>query len=310
MKKKLFISHATEDKKDFVHPLAESLSADFEVWYDDYKLVIGCSLLEEISKGLAKCDFGVVILSNHFFAKNWPQQELNGLFALEEKDKKVILPVWKNITREDVLRYSPILADRFAAKAKDGIDNVVNEIKRAVAFFERGRSVERPTPGFNKLLSSIEKKAERERSVRIVWSNAGISIAMETARQTIHILSEQIRCLSEHTSFNGVRIDGPKDLGIGCTIKIWIAEICLEVYYVNNVVNSARDARLEVVIFQAKVDYWERSSQPKVYEKESYSLYIDRNDNRLWEGKKEQMFTPEQLVDAWLEKLSARIENK
>ena len=45
---KLFISHASEDKADFVEPLVEALqAAGFEVWYDKYELTLGDSLLQK-----------------------------------------------------------------------------------------------------------------------------------------------------------------------------------------------------------------------------------------------------------------------
>jgi len=66
---RLFISHASEDKKDFVEPLAEALRQVYDVWYDKYVLRLGDSLLRKINEGLASCDFGVVVLSPHFFAK-------------------------------------------------------------------------------------------------------------------------------------------------------------------------------------------------------------------------------------------------
>jgi hypothetical protein len=307
MKKKLFISHASEDKDDFVRPLAKALLENFDVWYDEHQLVVGCSLLEEISKGLANCDFGVVVLSNHFFAKNWPQQELNGLFALEEKDKKVILPVWKGVSKDDVISYSPILADRMAAKAEDGVDKVVNEIMRSVAYFERGRSVEKPTNGLSKLRTSLEKKIEKERSENIVWSGAGVSIALDAAKQTINALADQVRSLLQNGSIIGLRIDGPTGNQVQYWIDVWVRKFRLRFEYVNNVVNSAMDARMHVAIFQTDNDHWGHSSKSKVCKKESYSLYIDINNNSLWKDNRGQLVTPEQLVDGWLEKLSARI---
>jgi hypothetical protein len=66
---RLFISHASEDK-DFVRPLAEALRPDFEVWYDEYKLTLGDSLLAKIDEGLASCDYGVVVLSPSFLRSN------------------------------------------------------------------------------------------------------------------------------------------------------------------------------------------------------------------------------------------------
>lgn len=310
MKKKLFISHASEDKDDFVRPLAEALSVDFEVWYDEYKLKIGCSLLEEISKGLADCDFGVVVLSKDFFAKNWPQKELNGLFALEKKDKKVILPIWKGVSKEDVTGYSPILADLMAVKAEDGVDKVVNEIKRSISYFERGRSVEKPTSGLKKLKATFEKKAEEKHSEDIVGSSQGVAIAMDTAKKTIDILADQVRSLLDSGSIVGLRIDGPKGNHIEYQIHVWVGKTCLHAYYMNDVVNSAIYARMEIVIFQVDVYRRGDASQHRIYDRENYSLYVDGSDNRLWKTKSGQLLTPEQLVDRWLEKFSARIESK
>src|SRR5260370_34096642 len=99
---RLVISHASEDKDDFVRPLAERLRQVFDVWFDEYELTLGDRLLAKITEGLRSCDFGVVVLSPAFFAKKWPQAELDGLFALEEPTKKVILPIWKDVTEEDV----------------------------------------------------------------------------------------------------------------------------------------------------------------------------------------------------------------
>jgi len=137
---KLFISHASEDKAEFVRPLAERLKTEFQVWYDEYELTIGDKLREKIDQGLRQCDYGVVVLSHHFFAKRWPQEELDGLFSLETRERKVILPIWKDIAREEVTRYSPILAGRLAASTDQGIEHVVHEIKKAVGIADRVKS--------------------------------------------------------------------------------------------------------------------------------------------------------------------------
>ncbi|HUW33009.1 MAG TPA: toll/interleukin-1 receptor domain-containing protein, partial [Planctomycetota bacterium] len=70
-----FISYASEDK-GYVHPLARELTKlRFRVWYDEFELAVGDSLRRSIDKGLANSRFGIVILSPHFFAKEWPQRE-------------------------------------------------------------------------------------------------------------------------------------------------------------------------------------------------------------------------------------------
>jgi hypothetical protein len=114
-----FISHATEDKEKFVKPLATALTRmGYTVWYDEFELRVGDSLRQSIDKGLATSRFGIVVLSPAFFAKNWPQYELNGLTAREMDGHKVILPIWHNVEREDVLAYSPPLADKVALSSR------------------------------------------------------------------------------------------------------------------------------------------------------------------------------------------------
>lgn len=110
-----FISHASEDKDDLVRPLAEALVRNgLKIWYDEFKLTVGDSLRRSIDKGLARSRFGIVVLSPSFFAKDWPQYELDGLVAKEMTGGKVILPLWHKVSKNEVIQFSPTLADRVA----------------------------------------------------------------------------------------------------------------------------------------------------------------------------------------------------
>lgn len=75
---------------------------------------VGDSLRQKIDQGLASSRYGIVVLSESFFAKNWPQYELNGLVAREMYGGKVILPIWHKVSKDEVLRFSPTLADKVA----------------------------------------------------------------------------------------------------------------------------------------------------------------------------------------------------
>lgn len=130
----VFISHATEDKEPFVRQLAESLQdAGLKIWYDRFALKVGDSLRRSIDEGLALSRFGVVVLSPFFFAKKWPQLELDGLVAREIIGRKVILPIWHNIDANEVRKFSPILADRLAVNSSAGLKFVVEELLSAIA---------------------------------------------------------------------------------------------------------------------------------------------------------------------------------
>ena len=108
-----FISHATEDKASFVEGLATELqSRGLMIWYDNFTLKWGDKLRQEIDKGLRASKFGVVVLSKSFFEKNWPQEELDGLFQMEMAKRTRILPIWHDITKDELEARSPMLASR------------------------------------------------------------------------------------------------------------------------------------------------------------------------------------------------------
>jgi hypothetical protein len=124
-----FISHAHEDKREFVAALATRLrDSGLKIWYDDFLLAVGKSLRESIDLGLVKSRYGIVVLSRSYFSKDWTHQEVNGLMSRETNGKRVILPVWHKVTREEVRQFSPILADRLAVDSSEGLETVTAKL--------------------------------------------------------------------------------------------------------------------------------------------------------------------------------------
>ncbi|HEX3688167.1 MAG TPA: toll/interleukin-1 receptor domain-containing protein [Solirubrobacteraceae bacterium] len=130
----VFISHAREDKADVAGPIAEALTtAGWAVWLDQYELTVGDRLTRSINAGLAASRFGVVVLSRAFFAKRWPQEELEGLAAKEAATgSKVILPVWHGIDEQYLADVAPMLAGRVGVSTTKGIPHVAQELIRAL----------------------------------------------------------------------------------------------------------------------------------------------------------------------------------
>ena len=127
-----FISYASEDKDDIAGDLAVKLkNSGFKVWYDEFELKIGDSLRKKIDYGLSNAKYGIVIISHSFFEKNWTEYELNGLLAREMNGHEVIiLPIWHKITKDEVLKYSPPLADKFALDtSRHTIEYIVEHLK-------------------------------------------------------------------------------------------------------------------------------------------------------------------------------------
>lgn len=131
----VFISHASEDKDTFVRELANKLSAEHvKIWYDEFSLRPGNSIRRSIDKGLSKSRFGIVVLSKAFFRKEWTQWELDGLIQRMncKRDNNIIIPIWYNITFDEMIQFSPSLADRVAIIYKDDMQEVVNKVLEVI----------------------------------------------------------------------------------------------------------------------------------------------------------------------------------
>ena len=127
----LFISHASDDKEDLVRPLVKELEAlNVKVWYDEFTLKVGDSLRKSIDHGLANSKYGTVVLSSSFFAKDWPQYELDGMVAKEMNGHKMILPIWHKVSKNEVISFSPTLADKVALNSST---NSIEEIAAQLA---------------------------------------------------------------------------------------------------------------------------------------------------------------------------------
>lgn len=133
----VFISHASEDKGIVVRPLVEALRGHgLTVWFDEFELKIGDSLRRKIDHGVANSRFGIVVLSQAFFGKGWPDYELDGLVTREVSGGQTILPVWHKVSKEEVMSYSPSLADKVARSTST---NTVAEIASEIAEVIHGK---------------------------------------------------------------------------------------------------------------------------------------------------------------------------
>jgi len=127
----VFISHASEDKDEVVRPLAVALkNAGLSVWFDEFELKIGDSLRQKIDKGLANSRFGIVVLSKNFIKKGWTNYELDGIITKVVGGEQVLLPIWHNITKQEVVDFSPSIADKLA---RNTANFTISEIAQEIA---------------------------------------------------------------------------------------------------------------------------------------------------------------------------------
>ena len=127
----VFVSHANDNKEEFVNALTAALSRlGISIWYDANILDWGDNWKLQIVNGLKKCRFGIVVVSPEFLGREWTEKELNELLQRQnEAGEKVILPLLYKLTISDMKKQYPQLADfqaRIIAPDDDVRDIVID----------------------------------------------------------------------------------------------------------------------------------------------------------------------------------------
>ena len=138
-----FISHDSRDKD----AIARSLAADLQkalctVWYDEFSLIPGQSLRGSIERGLKECRKCILILSPNFLSNGgWTKAEFDSIFTREILEKSnIIIPVWHNISKEQVYEYSPRLLDKVGIPSSLPQNELIRRLLTAINHEERKRA--------------------------------------------------------------------------------------------------------------------------------------------------------------------------
>ena len=84
--------------------------------------------------GILNPKFVVVFLSPNFINSGWTDYEFKSFLNREINEKRIIiLPIWHDVSFEDVKNYNPYLVDKFALDTKKhSMDEIVESIYQAV----------------------------------------------------------------------------------------------------------------------------------------------------------------------------------
>ncbi|MHC4144257.1 MAG: toll/interleukin-1 receptor domain-containing protein [Planctomycetota bacterium] len=136
-KKDIFLCHASEDKAEVVTPLVKALDdAEITYWYDQAEIKWGDSITQKVNDGLKISRYVVVILSEAFLPKKWPQRELNSALNVEASDGDVrVLPLLfgSERIRNLIIKKYPLLSDKAYIVWDEGVEAVVEALKRRLA---------------------------------------------------------------------------------------------------------------------------------------------------------------------------------
>jgi hypothetical protein len=301
----VFISHASEDKQDVVRPLAEQLKKHgLKIWVDEFELRLGDSLRQKIDIGLSKSKYGIVVLSPSFFQKDWPQKELDGLVAREKDSQKIILPIWHKLNVDDVVKYSPLLSGRLAAKWEEGVEEIAKKVLMAINF---------PLPPKTSSTKSILEKALaldknlgfREEYEQWQHSETGVNAADESVQKifsaidkTANEISAQSKKLQFTIEYNGKR-----------NFVINAANVCLVINWTVTYANSLNESGLSARLYKGNITFKPAFyfDQPQLLSEFRFDVDLMPNRSIIWKGNTHS-HNAESLADFLFEKLLDQIQ--
>ena len=137
----VFICHASEDKPAVVRPLVEALhNHDISCWVDELEINWGDSVSGKINKGLEKSRYVVVVISESFLEKDWPQTELKSAFSQEMANGSTrVLPLFVG-SRDELVKRLPLLADKRSLEWTGNPAPIVAELKKLLGRMAMGTS--------------------------------------------------------------------------------------------------------------------------------------------------------------------------
>ena len=69
------------------------------------------------------------MLSPAFIDKGFTNYELDGIVTRSVSGEQILLPIWHNITKQQVMAYSPSIADKVArSSATSTVEEIASEI--------------------------------------------------------------------------------------------------------------------------------------------------------------------------------------
>lgn len=140
----VFLCHASEDKAAVIRPLVLALdSAGITFWYDEAEVQWGDSITDRVNKGLRLSRYVLVVLSEAFVEKAWPQRELNAALNIEASTGEIrVLPlvVGDPEQRKTILETFPILNDKLFIRWESDPAPVVDALRSRLGKAESGHA--------------------------------------------------------------------------------------------------------------------------------------------------------------------------
>lgn len=130
---KIFLSHSKKDK-ELAHRIANDLTNNnISVWFDEWEIFVGDSIVKKIHEGLNSCDFLSIIFTRNSIDSNWVEREWHTMLYEEINLGKIkILPI-----KGDDCDLPLILKDKLFADFSNDYTCAMNKLIESINHFKK-----------------------------------------------------------------------------------------------------------------------------------------------------------------------------
>src|SRR5215813_358888 len=132
-----FLSYAGEDERTSSELAGALKSHGFKIWYAEDCLKVGDSLLNAIEVGMKRSRAGVMLISKTYLRKGWPNAEMDVLVREYIEKKRLLFPIWLDVSKEDVEKRHSVLAGIVALKLSNGMQPLITKLAEELSSHAR-----------------------------------------------------------------------------------------------------------------------------------------------------------------------------
>jgi hypothetical protein len=160
------------------------------VWYDTDSLHLGDSLTFDISDGLKNCDYALVVLRPIYTTKKWCRREYAAIVHLESDEKKILLPIWHNISEDKIKQFDASLLDRIAIPSTRRLDDIILAIETGTWTGQKAREVGDPLrKEYSELADAL---ADHNANERLSRNEQGVRLAEQELFHLFDVFEKRI----------------------------------------------------------------------------------------------------------------------
>jgi TIR domain len=245
----LFLSYASEEKA-FAEKLHEALKDKFDIWFDQEAIRLGENIAYRLPEGIRSSEYAVVVLSRSYIAKKWTQEEFMHLIALETADRKIILPIWHNVTEEEVRNFYPALTLRNKIPYDLPMNAIVVAIETGTGTAQKAREVGDP---LRKEYSQLEDAlANHYANERLIRNGQGVRLIAQEVSYLLDVFIKRVDQVKGSMPVNIERKDQRVFNSAYCPAVQASGSFRVNVevgYLSHNYVNDASRTKLVITLF-------------------------------------------------------------